>query len=316
MPVVTVRLKNMEKHANDRGLLIPTPIESPEQKFVRFVGLPTAGLRVLRASLSDQQAYYMPGPFPETIEYGMEFETGSGHPPADFFERFDNRYTTASKELQDAVRSLAEGFEGIDEKVAAVVEFVASKFRYGSRNMSLEEPQLVCDVVRGNCIDINTMLMASLYAIDVECAYVAGYYFEAGTEPTTTGMHCWVATNSDGGLRYWDIAHYLKRDLRSVEPGLNPVDGARYAVSRGRGLRFEIDDEVTIETSHLIQPRWIIEDGKSVISSVTASLDAVWWDVDETSEAASMKAKWACKPTTQVEATAETAAERSPAQVS
>ena len=316
MPVVTVRLKNIEKHADDRGLLIPIPIDSPEQRFVRFVGLPTDSLRVVRASLSHQQAYYMPGPFSAPIEYGMEFEVGSGRPSADFFERFANRYTTASKKLQDAVRSLAEDCEGVDQKVAAVVEFVASKFNYGSRNMSLEEPQLVCDVVRGNCIDINTMLMASLYAIDVECAYVAGYYFEAGTEPTTTGMHCWVATNSDAGLRYWDIAHYLKRDLRSVEPGLNPVEGARYAVSRGRGLKFEIDDEVTIETSHLIQPRWIIEDGKSVISSVTASLDAVWWEVDETSEAGSMKAKWACKPTPKVGATVETAPERSPAEVS
>jgi|GEM_PF-522811 hypothetical protein len=295
VPKLIVTVKNIPKHKDDLGLLIPVPIDTAEQHFETFVGLEGFETREVKADNSEQTALFLPGPIAEPFEYGMVFSDGQGEAPADFYQRFDNKYTQASDDLRTYIAELIADSTDEAETVRRLVDYATSKFEYGSRNMGLESPQLICEIARGNCIDINTLLVSSLYSVGITTAYVAGYYFEGAIKPETTGMHCWVVTRIGGVDLYWDIAHHLKRDIRTVAPGLNPVPGARFAISRGRGLQFTVFPDAVVQTSHLIQPRWVQTGGKTDIASVKAVLTDPVWEVDPEAEAHSMKERWACK---------------------
>ena len=250
------------------GLLVPLPPDTSHQTFrsIRF----SRGWRTTEVKACDgsQRALYAHQvPAAGELRYSVALVEQAA--PLDQFTPQLNRFTTAPPALMQLVEDVVSGADDPAEVVRRVVDLTARRFRYGPRSPN-ETPTLCCDVMVGNCIDINTFFVAALRAANVPCAYHAGYWFHHG-QPVADGMHCWVTTLEDGQLRSWDIAHHLKRGIVAVEPGLNPVAGVRVTMTCGRGLRFVVRG-LELELSHLAQPQWVHKSGATSLALVRAEL--------------------------------------------
>ena len=251
-----------------RGLLVPLPPGTSHQAFrsLRFSrGWLTTEVQACDGSQRALYAHQIPAAGEFTYAVALVEQAAS----LDQFTPQRNRFTAAPAALVQLVQDVVAGARDTAEVVRRVVDLTARRFRYGPRSPS-ETPTLCCDVMVGNCIDINTFFVAALRAANVPCAYYAGYWFQHG-EPIADGMHCWVTTLEDGQLRSWDIAHHLKRGIVAVEPGQNPVAGVRVAMSSGRGLRFVVGG-LEVELSHLAQPQWVHTSGATSLALVRAEL--------------------------------------------
>ena len=256
------------------GLLVPLPPDTSHQTF-RSLRLSRGWLATeVRACDGSQRALYAHQvPAEGEFKYAIALVEQAAH-----LEQFTpqlNRFTAAPSALVQLVQGAVSGVPDTTEVVRRVVDLTARRFRYGPRSPN-ETPTLCCDVMVGNCIDINTFFVAALRAAGVPCAYYAGYWFQHG-QPVADGMHCWVTTIEDGQHRSWDIAHHLKRGIVAVEPGLNPVAGVRVAMSWGRGLRFIVAGR-ELELSHLAQPQWVHESGATSLALVRAELRSILAD--------------------------------------
>lgn len=250
------------------GLLVPLPPDTSHQTFrsIHF----SRGWRTTEVKACDgsQRALYAHQvPAAGEFRYSVALVEQAAH--LDQFAPQLNRFTTAPPALMQLVEDVISGTHDTAEVVRRVVDLTARRFRYGPRSPN-ETPTLCCDVMVGNCIDINTFFVAALRVANVPCAYHAGYWFQHG-QSIADGMHCWVTTLEDGQLRSWDIAHHLQRGIAAVEPGLNPVAGVRVTMSCGRGLRFVVGD-LEVELSHLAQPRWVHRSGATSRALVRAEL--------------------------------------------
>ncbi len=145
-------------------------------------------------------------------------------------------------------------------RLTEIVRCVANKFHY-QHGVNSDLP-LTCDLLTGNCLDINTAFIQLLRAGNIKNAYYIGYFFRADQPLVNDDWHCWVDTLSSQGYENWDIAHYLKQDLTEIAPALNPIPGMRFAMSTGRDLLFE-RDFATVRFAHLCEPRWLLKDGSS-----------------------------------------------------
>ncbi|MNU91576.1 hypothetical protein D3C71_814680 [compost metagenome] len=144
------------------------------------------------------------------------------------------------------------------ERLRRIVDCLSDKFDYTHDRKSTAA--LTCDLLSGNCFDINAALMKVLRVAGIKHVYYIGYFVEDG-QPYGRG-HCWVSTVTAAGYQSWDIAHHLKRDLGRTEPSLNPVPGIRVAMSTGWDLVFRVAD-TRVEIPHLVLPRWVFPDGTS-----------------------------------------------------
>lgn len=158
------------------------------------------------------------------------------------------------------------------ERVASILRCVTAKFNY--RHGVNSDLPLTCDVLTGNCLDINAAFIKLLRLGGVPNAYYIGYFFEAGKPLENDDWHCWVDTISSRGYENWDIAHYMKRGRNEIRPALNPIAGIRFAMSTGRDLQFECGD-AQIRLPHLCEPRWVMADGKSKKCEIRVKAEAV-----------------------------------------
>lgn len=146
------------------------------------------------------------------------------------------------------------------ERVAAIVECLKKKYRYQHGTNS--DLPLTCDLLVGNCLDINVAFVRLLRTAGIRSAYYIGYFFEAGKPQESDDWHCWVDTLSERGYESWDIAHFLKRGRTDVGPSLNPIPGMRVALSTGRDLRFGTSYG-ELQLAHLCEPRWVLAGGRT-----------------------------------------------------
>ncbi len=155
------------------------------------------------------------------------------------------------------------------ERLRRIVDCISAKYQY-QHDFRSDEP-LTCDLLTGNCLDINAALVKLLRLAGIRHAYYIGYFFEEGQ--SIGGRHCWVSTIADGIYENWDIAHHLKRNVLEVQSALNPIPGRRFAMSTGWDLVFDLAG-LTVEVEQLAKPRWIFGDGRSSDCQVTVARSA------------------------------------------
>lgn len=244
------------------GALLPVPPTTPEQKAGELVLSPEWHTRICNAQNAPQAAVFAAFPnrsFTEPITIEIDLDDG---------ELLEEHFIAhPSKSLdpgQDAIALFAElrlcGTTGERKNLLEIVDCVARKFNY-QHGVNSDSP-LTCDVLTGNCLDINTALIKLLRLASIKNAYYIGYFFEQDKPLINDDWHCWVSTLSEERFENWDIAHFLKRDKTRVEPTLNPIPGIRFAMSTGRDLRFNLS-EAPVIASHLCEPRWVFYDGST-----------------------------------------------------
>jgi hypothetical protein len=157
------------------------------------------------------------------------------------------------------------------EKLSKIIKYTESRFVYKPGKSEGKYPDVICDIARGNCLDMNTIFLSLLYFAEIKSAYNIGYFFEKG-HLVADGMHCWICTVVDGKNQNWDIGHHLARALGATQDSLNPVLGLRCTMTRGRGLQFEIKEMVTQPICHFVYPLRVNEKGESQPMRVRATL--------------------------------------------
>jgi hypothetical protein len=175
------------------------------------------------------------------------------------FDPSDGPSTTPQADARALLDSL--GIDDIKDESARlrrIVDCLSEKFDYTHDRKS--DAALTCDVLSGNCFDINAALMKLLRLAGIKHSYYIGYFVERGQSHGRG--HCWVSTVTNDGYQSWDIAHHLKRDLGQTQPSLNPIAGLRVAMSTGWDLVFKLPG-VRVEIPHLVLPRWVFPDGTS-----------------------------------------------------
>jgi len=282
MPTVAIKVldSDADKHARALGLLVPQAIDTPHQS---FDGLECAGgwsPEILVEKTSGQCAVLLSGCSDSPVMTYTFTTNGVKNDPADY-PRFDNRYTRASLDLSQIIKELVEHNKA--QTAQNIVTHTAGLFEYGHTdarfNDGLDEvPVIACGTARGSCVDINTYLISALRSADIPTVYFAGYFFPIERGGVTNDMHCWVATwiaedGMGGTWQEWDIAHHMKMGLgpNDVRPTYNPKPGQRFAITHGRGLRFDVNG-LEVSLSHLSEPRWVYPDGTTQTAKIEARL--------------------------------------------
>jgi len=98
--------------------------------------------------------------------------------------------TTAAADLANEARSIASRAGGGLAGISAIVADTSARFEYGQVPMEQRwyygqdsVPIVACTA--GNCIDINTYLVAALRAADYEAAYITCYFFDDEVDPVS-----------------------------------------------------------------------------------------------------------------------------------
>ncbi len=269
--IITLRIDPHER-SSAIGLLVPEPPDTAHQTLVGFCAPCRLPYQIVRERQAGQRAYLFQGEFCASLEFSFHFAAGTGSGKTDDFADFDNAYTRLAGDLSEFLaleRPACAAGHGDDDIVAAV----ARRFSYGGPNPELARPATFCGVRSGNCIDINTALLACLRAAGRRAAYFAGFHFDQNRAGSRAdGMHCWIATETTGRRCDWDVAHCLKAGLARPVPGLNPLGGVRAAFSHGRGLVFETAKARLPAISHFARPRWLLADGSLPEAATSAVL--------------------------------------------
>jgi transglutaminase-like putative cysteine protease len=278
---ITVELRDTAATYAASALIVPLGLDTEAQTFVDFDPPPGWALRLVAEERTGQRAALLTPPFPEaTAKLRHRFRSGGRALPAQLFEPEYNRYTIAAAELATSAREIAERAGGGHAGLVALVDDANARFTYGQVPMEQryyygrdDIPLVGC--AAGNCIDINTYLIAGLRAAGYAATYITCYFFPEKPGPAQNGMHCWVRTRHDSVIEDWDIAHFKKLGREDVHAVLNPIPGDRWALAYGRGHRYAWDGGV-IELSTPSVPNWVLPDGSTIWPrdlSVTLSKD-------------------------------------------
>lgn len=262
---------SMERRKDIAGLLVCEPPDTARQTFIGLATEDTA-YEIVHEVVSGQRGYLFRGNLMQPKRLEFHFARAPGKDQSRIFAEFDNEYTRLDVDATALGHALS-----IDPAGASVHDLasaIADKFDYGPKNAMLCTPRLFPGVATGNCIDINTLFLASLRCLRRKASYLAGYYFSsAQAGDMAEGIHCWLAVEEDGGApQEWDIAHCLQAGLASPEAIPNPLGGTRFAFSYGRGLRFAGNGCKTAPLSHGARPHWMMTDGSVMEAAIEAKL--------------------------------------------
>jgi hypothetical protein len=270
-----------------KGVLLPVPPTTPDQRVGRLTLDPAWTAEPCCSQDGVQAGLFATFPG-RSLRNPMELEFSLGI--GDLIEEHFAAKRAGSMEPGPDARQLyadlcCDEVGSEDARLLRIVDCIAEKFEY-RHGFHSDEP-LTCDVLTGNCLDINTALIKMLRLCGIKSAYYIGYFFEQGRPWTNDDWHCWVSTLTGRGYESWDVAHHLKRDLGRVAPALNPIPGVRFAMSTGRDLVFNLPF-ATLEVPHLCEPRWIYADGRSRECRVRVTVDPAAWQAPDTRGAESM----------------------------
>jgi hypothetical protein len=252
----------------DSRLLVPEPPNTADQRYVGLEAPCTLSRRILTEKNSGQIAYLFEGDFRSGARFMFHFAPGCTAEQSEIFVDFDNLYTRLNGDLGPFLHLSNRVPDARD-----IVRAVQARFKYGQHNPKFNTPATFCGADTGNCIDINTILVACLRSAGIETAYHAGFYFDQNVPGSQAdGMHCWVSTMDEGAKSDWDIAHCLRARLDTPISALNPLGGVRATFSYGRGLAFVGEVSVTPIISHFAQPHWVDSTGAAQEAEVVAVL--------------------------------------------
>lgn len=278
--MIELQISRSLADAAGAGLLVPGPSGTTDQRFVGLDVPSHVRLSELVEKSSGQSAFLLRGLDASPLHLRYRFRLEPDRRPTDIFVDFANRFTAFDGDI--------DAFLEIDDprpSAHAVVAAVQRKFTYGPRNYDHEFATAFCGVGSGNCIDINTVLLACLRGKGIEAAYQAGFFFASPDSGCVAdGMHCWVSTREHGLVRHWDVAHCLQAGLDAPIAALNPKGGCRVAVSFGRGLQFASAGLEFPQISHFARPQWLGTGGfarEAEIRTVIVSEDALYGDPAE-----------------------------------
>jgi hypothetical protein len=227
-------------------VLAPTGLATPHEA---VTGLIVTGGRIEAIATEPElglgAALIQPDGGPLVLNYAIGAAPEAGGYPEAAFRPRATRYTTASDELAEASRTVAEAAGGGRAGIAALVAEAEQRFAYAHPERKFNDgtevvPYLSCGLTPGSCVDINTYLVASLRAAGYEAGYFYGYFFPEERGGMTDDGHCWVATRHVGEILEWDIAHHIKAGLGPTQPGLNPRPGERVALTHSMGHRYAL----------------------------------------------------------------------------
>ena len=275
---LSVQLSSDTARGLPQGLLVPEPPNTVHQTFVGLEAPCALLYKPIRELHSSQKAYFFHGDFAGVVSAGelnFSFHFGPGHHVnrSDVFEDFDNCYTRLAGDVFEFLDIRQDAGQSCHAGVHRIVEAVQGKFRYGPRHQDLLIPRTFCSVEVGNCIDINTVLLACLRRTGHHAAYLAGVHFSANdVGAIADGIHCWISTCEDGVQRDWDVAHCIRGHLNTPVDALNPLGGARAAFSYGRGLVFTDAGRSLSAMSHFARPHWVFADGSVQEAETSAEL--------------------------------------------
>lgn len=269
--IIQLTVSPLERCKDIAGLLVCEPPDTIRQT---FIGLATEAVdyEIVHEAVSGQRGYLFRGglAWPKRLEFHFALRPGKDR--SRIFAEFDNEYTRLDLDATTLGHALS-----IDPAKASVHDLasaIANKFEYGPKNATLCTPRLFPGVATGNCIDINTLFLASLRCLRHRASYLAGYYFHsAKADEVAEGIHCWLAVEDGIGAQHeWDIAHCLQAGLASPEANPEPLGGTRLAFSYGRGLSFAGNGGKTAPISHAARPHWVMTDGSVMEATIEAKL--------------------------------------------
>ncbi len=279
------------KHAENAYLLFPKPFDDWVEECTAVELKNLIAVEEIQATNANQTAYLAKADALKTdpvIRY--TFSESAQKAPADgFWNIQENRYTTASADLVELVRSLFKERPNPSQshpptsshkkpthaKIRALIEHAAEIFSYGHEdqrfNDAMDEVPSLCGTTKGSCVDINTYLIAAARSLNIPVQYIAGYWFHP-EKTETADMHCWLAFLADGEPLFWDLAHHLKWGVNPLNPGLNPAGGRRVPMSYGRGLAFKTPHG-SVQISHFSEPVWVLPEGQLEEAKVLIGLE-------------------------------------------
>jgi Transglutaminase-like superfamily len=251
------------------ALIVPLGIDTEFQRFRTLEGPQGWDATIVAESRSGQRAVVLQPPFPSARAKLLQSfsPAGPGLSP-DAYRPEGTPITIAATELAHEACQIARLAGGGLEGIAAIVADTSARFDYGQVPLSERwyfgqdaVPIVAC--ASGNCIDINTYLVASLRAAGYEAAYLTCYFFDNNPQGIASGMHCWVRTRHDGVTQDWDIAHFKKVGRSDISAVLNPVPGRRFALAFGRDHVYQWRG-LDIRLSTPSCPMWVREDGTAL----------------------------------------------------
>ena len=266
---VTVEMTETARDHDAVALIVPLGIDTEFQR-LEHVDLPE-GWRasILREDRSGQLAALLTPPHPDAparLRHVLSDRPGT-LPDAAWQPEPDARRRAAEDLAQDA-RRIAQDAGGGRPGLEAIVLDTAARFTYGA----IEGPErwytghdaipaVACAV--GDCIDINTYLVAALRTAGYDTAYLTCYFFDDDPNGIAAGMHCWVRTRLEGRIEDWDIAHFKKVGRADVHAALNPVPGTRVVLAHGRDHLYRWQG-LEIRLHIPSRPNWVLADGNTI----------------------------------------------------
>lgn len=263
---LTVTLTDTAADNDAIALIAPLGIDTTFQRFVSFEPPKDWTVTILSEPRCGVRAALLEPPHPEAKAVLRHvFSLQEGADPANAYETEGTRLAAAASDLAAESRGISEAAGGGLAGMQALVQDTADRFDYegeGAVDRYYEGapgvPLVAC--AAGNCIDINTYLIAALRAAGFEACYFTGYFFDEEPDRIPSGMHCWVRARHGDIVRDWDITHFKKTGQTAIEAGLNPVAGQRFALSFGRDHAYRWNG-MTLSVPTPSRPQWISKQG-------------------------------------------------------
>jgi hypothetical protein len=263
---ITVELTDCAETYDAVALVVPLGIDTEFQRFQDFKGPKGWETTIVAEQRSGQRAAVLQPPSGSAVARLLHTFSESGSAlSAEAFLPEGTALTTAAAELAQEAGSIAAQAGGGLDGIAAIVADTSARFEYGQvpvkdRWYYERDAVPIVACATGNCIDINTYLVAALRAAGYETAYLTCYFFDDNPTGIASGMHCWVRTHHDGVTQDWDIAHFKKAGQSDVVASMNPVPGRRVALAFGRDHTYPWQG-INISLSTPSSPQWVREDG-------------------------------------------------------
>lgn len=261
-------------------LLAPRPFDHWGQRLAWWEIDGVRAVSEIGATNSDCRAFLCRPEAGAAPRFRYAFELTEDAAPDWAWRVQSNRYTTADPNLCALAREATIGAPDQSEALRRIVANASEAFGYDHADEAFNDGHdavpTICGTVKGNCVDINTYILAAALSLGLKGQYVAGYWFHPH-KTETADMHCWLVFEPEGadGPVFWDLAHALKwRETLGarIGEGLNPAGGRRVAMSCGRGLVFETPHGA-VEISHFAEPVWILPDGAQMRPELRALVE-------------------------------------------
>lgn len=267
--VITIDLTDCATQHDAVALIAPLGIDTEFQSFEALEAPKGWDATILTEPRSGQRAVLLRPPTPTARALlRHSFSPRGSALPADAYLPEGTAITTAAAELATEARRIAALAGGGLAGIAAIVADTSARFDYGQVPIAERwyygkdaVPIVAC--VAGNCIDINTYLVAALRAAEYETTYLSCYFFDDDPNGIDSGMHCWVRTRHDGVTQDWDIAHLKKAGRDDISATMNPIPGRRFALGFGRDHVYRWRG-VDIRLSTPSQPMWVRKCGTAI----------------------------------------------------